>query len=145
MGTKAMTRFVSLADLPLSDDVKRLNAHLLEDAKPTKQRKYNNERTQVDGIWFDSKAEAARYSELRLLERAGVIRLLQPSPEAPKKERFKLNAGLSFTPDFTYWEQGKQVAEDVKGGKATMTTAALMRVKLFRECYPQIELRIVER
>jgi hypothetical protein len=102
-------------------------------------------RCEIDGISFDSLAEGNRYSELRLLEKAGIIRLLCPSPEQAKKERFKLTAGLVYTPDFTYWENGKRIAEDVKGGKATMTQAARMRVKLFRECYPDIELRIIER
>ena len=141
-----MTRITSLADLPLSDDVRRLNPDAIEPGqKPAKASKYGNIRTQVDNIWFDSLAESRRYGELRLLQQAGEISLLQPSPEQPKKERFKLTAGLAFTPDFTYFEHGRQVAEDVKGGKATMTQAARMRVTLFRECYPQIELRIVER
>jgi hypothetical protein len=35
--------------------------------------KFHAKRTQVDGIWFDSKAEAGRYGELKLLERAGEI------------------------------------------------------------------------
>ena len=137
-----MTRITSLADLPLSDDVRRLNPDV-EPGVQKKASKYGNISTEIDGIWFDSQAEARRYRELRLLERSGSIRLLRPSPEQPKKERFKLTAELTFTPDFTYWEGEVQVAEDVKGGKATMTQAALMRVKLFRECYPHIELRII--
>ena len=141
-----MTRITSLADLPLSDDVRRLNPEAIEPGqRPTKASKYGNVRCQIDGISFDSLAEGNRYSELRLLEKAGIIRLLCPSPALPKKERFKLTAGLAYTPDFTYYEDGRRVAEDVKGGKATMTQAARMRVKLFRECYPDIELRITER
>jgi hypothetical protein len=38
--------------------------------------KYGNKRTVVDGIPFQSKAEARRYGELRLLEQAGEIREL---------------------------------------------------------------------
>ena len=140
-----MTRVSSLADLPLSDDVRRLNPDAVAPEKPSKPSKYGNVRTEIDGIWFDSQAEASRYAELRLLQRTGAITLLCPSPDQPKKQRFKLTAGLTFTPDFTYFEEGREIAEDVKGGKATMTQAATMRVKLFRECYPQIELRIVER
>lgn len=144
-----MTRILSLADLPLSDDVRALNPDAIESgakpSKPSKPSKYGNIKTEVDGITFDSIAEANRYAELRLLQRAGAISLLCPSPEQPKKRRFKLTAGLVFTPDFTYQEGGREIAEDVKGGKATMTRAATMRIKLFRECYPAIELRIVER
>ena len=35
--------------------------------------KYNNTKIRVDGRLFDSKAEAARWQELSLLERAGEI------------------------------------------------------------------------
>ena len=42
------------------------------------------ERT-LDGIRFDSKREMQRYSELKLLLRAGVIRELELQPEFPCK------------------------------------------------------------
>ena len=45
----------------------------LEHRKAKRRSKYNAERTQVDGIWFDSKREAERYSELKLLRQAGEI------------------------------------------------------------------------
>ena len=35
--------------------------------------KYRNEKVIVDGISFDSKKEAARYRELKMLERSGAI------------------------------------------------------------------------
>ena len=42
---------------------------------PTKPKrsKYGAIKTEVDGIKFDSKHEASRYKELRLLEQAGEI------------------------------------------------------------------------
>lgn len=39
--------------------------------------KYGSRKVTVDGITFDSKKEAARYQELKLLERAGEIADLQ--------------------------------------------------------------------
>lgn len=36
-------------------------------------RKYRNKKVEVDGILFDSKKEANRYMELKLLEKAGEI------------------------------------------------------------------------
>ena len=39
--------------------------------------KYHNKKTEVDGIIFDSKKEANRYIELKMLERAGKIHDLQ--------------------------------------------------------------------
>ena len=82
----------------------------------------------VDGIVFDSKAEARRYSELRLLEKAGEIRDLELQPEyvlvypfVYKGKRFR---GVKYRADFRYWTVpkptgphifGELVVEDVKG------------------------------
>lgn len=45
--------------------------------------KYHAKPTTVDGIRFASKAEARRYSELRLLEKAGEIKNLEAHAERP--------------------------------------------------------------
>lgn len=51
--------------------------------------KYRNKKVIVDGISFDSKKEAARYKELRMLERTGIIsalRLQVPFELIPKQD-----------------------------------------------------------
>ena len=69
----------------------------------------------IDGIRFASKAEARRYQQLKLLERAGEIRKLVLQP------RFKIRIGgifvCTYVADFTYWDVRKErhVTEDVKG------------------------------
>jgi len=78
-----------------------------------KPRKYKNVKTEVGGIKFDSKAEARRYSCLKLLEAAGEIYDLSLQP------RFDLivngkKCGF-YKADFKYIENGKEVIEDVKG------------------------------
>lgn len=115
------------------------------EATQARGSKFGNVRCELDGITFDSLAERDRYLELQLLARAGTISDLRPSPEQPKKDRFKLAGGITYTPDFTYMEGGRRVAEDVKGGKATATAHFRDKARLFREAYPGIELRIVER
>jgi Protein of unknown function (DUF1064) len=87
--------------------------------------KYGAEVTVIDGQRFDSKGEAARWSELRLLERAGQIKHLE------RQVDFELHA-RSFTvqppigrdiADFTYLEKRPKgqhptwapVVEDYKG------------------------------
>ena len=45
--------------------------------------KYGARRTQVDGIWFDSQKEAARYQELKLLQSIGLIDELELQPVFP--------------------------------------------------------------
>lgn len=68
----------------------------------------------IDGHRFASKAEGARYVELRLLEKAGEIRDLVLQP------RFKLHVGGvligTYVADFVYEDAaGTRVVEDVKG------------------------------
>lgn len=46
-----------------------------------KKNKYSNKITLVDGIKFDSKAEAKRYKELKLMEQAGLIKSLVLQPK----------------------------------------------------------------
>ena len=43
--------------------------------------KYRAIKTVVDGITFDSKKEAKRYSELKMMEKAGIIATLRLQPE----------------------------------------------------------------
>lgn len=114
----------------------------LEAPEEAKAGKYGNAPTVVDGHRFDSKAEANRYSELRLMERAGVISALECQP------CYVLGTGKRppvYVADFRYREAARLIVEDVKGGKATQTAVFKLKAKLFRERYPDIELRIVER
>lgn len=83
--------------------------------------KYGNKKTMVDGIVFDSKREADRYRELKLLERAGEIndlRLQVPFTLLPgftvDGERFR---PVTYVADFVYFDLMKQrmVVEDAKG------------------------------
>lgn len=75
--------------------------------------KYVNKKTVVDGITFASRREANRYSELRLLERAGEIQNLRL--QVPY--RLEVNGVLvcKYLCDFQYEEKGKEVVEDCKG------------------------------
>lgn len=86
-----------------------------EQQKAKKKSKYGNEKHEVDGIEFDSKREAERYGELKLLLKAGEIGLLQ------LQEPFELNPGgthsLKYIADFVYLitATGEKVVEDAKG------------------------------
>jgi len=79
------------------------------------KRKYNNVPTVVDGRRFDSKKEAARYGELKLLQSAGHIADLacQP-PFALVVNGVKVG---KYIADFVYLDcaTGERVYEDVKG------------------------------
>lgn len=55
----------------------------LRPGKLRKRHKFNAVPTVVDGIRFDSKREAQRFRELRLLEKVGMIRGLVLQPTYP--------------------------------------------------------------
>ena len=89
-----------------------------------KPSKYKNRKYEVDGLVFDSKKEARRYEELRLLEKSGVISDLQtqvrfmliPSQHIDGK---CVERACFYVADFVYFENGQKVVEDTKGFKTT--------------------------
>ena len=100
------------------------------------KEKYGNKKVKVNGIEFDSKREAYRYCELKMLERAGAITHLElqkvfelipaqfeESGEVYKRGEKKgqpkpgkcIEQSVTYKADFYYIENGKEVVEDVKG------------------------------
>ena len=85
--------------------------------------KYYNKKTVVDGIEFDSRKEARRYSELLLLERAGAIQGLQRQVkfELIPSQRYDgkvIERPCTYIADFVYTDkEGRMHVEDVKGYK----------------------------
>jgi hypothetical protein len=75
--------------------------------------KYHAVPTVIDGIRFDSKAEAARYRDLKIFEAAGEIYNLQVHVKYPLVVN-GIKIG-SYEADFVYGENGRIVVEDVKG------------------------------
>jgi hypothetical protein len=77
--------------------------------------KYRAIKTEVDGVLFDSKREAAHYCELKLRQKAGEIDLLELQPE------FALVvSGVvvgKYRADFRYvlTHNGELVVDDSKG------------------------------
>lgn len=76
---------------------------------PEKPNKYNAKATYVDGMRFDSKAEAERWQYLRLRERAGDIADLK------RQKKIAFESGVTWRLDFVYRERDVTVFEDVKG------------------------------
>ncbi len=80
--------------------------------------KYNSTKIRVDGRLFDSKAEAARWQELQLLERAGEIKELERQVEYELIPKQKGERAVKYIADFRYIDhEGKTVVEDTKGVK----------------------------
>lgn len=96
--------------------------------------KYGARRVEVDGIVFASAKEARRYSELRLLERAGEITDLQVQPEFELAPPVVLNGrrkpALRYRGDFGYWEKdGAKLVWVVEDVKSCATITAVYRAK----------------
>ena len=96
-----------------------------------KKNKYRSQKVEVDGIVFDSKKEAKRFQELRLLEKAGAIQnlktqvkfILIPAQREPdtigkrggRKKGKLLERECNYVADFVYTENGATIVEDTKG------------------------------
>ena len=112
-------------------------------------RKYHNKKTVLDGIKFDSKLEAERYAQLKILERAGVIRDLELQPEYELIPLFRKNGKTwrktVYKADFRYIiaEDDKTIIEDVKGSTAMITDVFRLKQKLFEYKYPDYTISIV--
>lgn len=104
-----------------------------------KYSKFRAKPTIVDGIRFASKSESVRYSELKLLERAGQISGLELQP------RFSLSVNghhiCEYRGDFEYTERGKHIVEDRKGFR---TPEYKVKSKLFMALHPEITFRETE-
>ena len=105
-----------------------------------KINKYRNKKVIVDGIEFDSKKEAMRYQELKLLEKAKKITELPLQVPFILLDNYVLNGkkhqGIKYIADFVYIdiETGKYVVEDVKSS-ATKTQVYRLKKKLFESRY----------
>ncbi len=98
----------------------------------------------MDGIKFDSKKEARRYQELKLLEKAGYIKELILQPKFLIQDRYKKNGktvrAIYYIADFKYYDLTKSeyIIEDVKGVK---TDVYKLKKKLVEKIY---DIEVVE-
>ena len=84
------------------------------------RNKYGNKKTVLDGITFDSRKEAKRYQELKLLEKAGEIKDLRRQVKYELIPSQKINGKVverkvEYVADFVYLQNGDIVVEDTKG------------------------------
>lgn len=107
--------------------------------------KYHAQRTELDGITFDSRKEANRYAVLKILEKGKLISQLKLQvkfeilPKTENKFGQKTTA-VNYIADFFYFDEEKQhyVAEDVKGVR---TPLYKLKRKMMIFNYPHIEFR----
>lgn len=106
-----------------------------------KKNKYGNRETWVNGVRFDSRREAERYTVLMMKLNAGEIERLKLQPEFTITESYKLPDGKRvkaqrYRADFSYYEKktGKFVIEDVKT-EGTKTRVFLNKQKMLYDKY----------
>ena len=90
--------------------------------------KYKNTPTHVDGWRFDSKREATRYSDLKMLKEFGEIEFFL------RQVPFHLPGNIKYIVDFViFWKDGRVTFEDVKGME---TDTFKLKKKLVEDVYP---------
>lgn len=107
--------------------------------------KYHNQKETIDGITFASRKEAKRYQELKLLERAGIIKELQLQKKFELQPKYKNNEGqtiraITYVADFFYYDNEKKqyFVEDTKGYR---TEVYKLKKKLFEYVYPNLTIK----
>lgn len=87
-------------------------------------QKYRARKTEVDGIIFDSKLEAKRYYELKLLQKSGEISDLQRQVKyellpSQRRNTKVVERPVTYVADFVYTlnSSGETIVEDTKGVK----------------------------
>jgi hypothetical protein len=96
-------------------------------------RKYRNKVVTVDGITFDSKVEANKWFELKLLERAGEISDLRRQVTFP----IVVNGQkiCKYIADFVYEKDGHTVVVDVKSAYTAKLREFVLKKKLLKAVY----------
>lgn len=112
--------------------------------------KMHNVRVSLDGYTFDGKAEARRYQQLLLLEKAGEIRNLVVHPRYAVVDADEHGRAIHYVADFAYDEVRSsgnkspticwylRVVEDVKGYRMPLYK---IKMRLFRKRYPELDFR----
>ena len=109
--------------------------------------KYNNKKTVVDNIVFDSKNESLYYEALKDLKEKGSIKDFELQPKYLLQEAFVKNGKryrpITYIADFRVINNdGSAYIVDIKG---MLTTEFKIKMKLFNYKYPDIELKLVSR
>jgi hypothetical protein len=127
--------------------------------------KFHNKKTVIDGITFDSQAEARYFLQLKTLMRAGEVTKIEPHPKfellptywkccgevstntASKHicpycdQKVPAVKAITYSADFRItWVNGTQTIVDVKG---VSTETFLLKKRLFEYKFPNLTLIVV--
>lgn len=107
--------------------------------------KYNAQKTVLDGIKFDSKAESKYYANLLFLKKAGEVITIDIQPVFELQPAFDKNGknyqAITYRADFRVtYADGRVEIVDVKGVK---TETFDVKRKMFEYHYPDLTLTII--
>jgi len=117
------------------------------------ENKYKAKKKVWQGTWhgenatikFDSMAEMQRFSELRLLEMAGKIDCLELQKTFELLPKQSNERAVKCRVDFFYIENSKMIVEEFKSPVTAKLDDYIIKRKLFKWKYPEIEHREVIR
>ena len=96
------------------------------------RNKYLNKKTVIHGITFDSKAEAARYLDLVMLQNSGAITNLEMQVQFELIPKQDGERAVKYLADFVYYENGKKIVEDVKSPITRKKSDYIIKRKLLK-------------
>lgn len=114
----------------------------LGERKPVqKQSKYHAQKTEVDGIKFDSKKESRDWKNLCTMEASGLISNLRRQVSFELQPKYTNNKGehiraINYIADFVYDRDGKTYVVDSKS-PITRTPVYKLKKKLFEAKFPE--------
>jgi len=114
---------------------KQAEAKLNQQNRKPKANKYGNKPTESHRIKFDSKKEANRYNELIELQNLSQIEDLRLQVHFTLQEQFKTAEGetvraVTYIADFTYYQDGEYIVEDVKSEATRMDKTYRLKKRL---------------
>lgn len=104
--------------------------------------KYNSRKISIDGILFDSQAEANYYCNLKILLKIGKIDGFGRQIRFVITDGKNGEKGTEYVADFVvFYPDGTYRIVDVKG---VQTPVFKLKVKCFREKYPKLKIELEE-
>lgn len=107
-----------------------------------KRQRIPHKKVKVGSISFDSKTEALRYKELKILEQKGEIINLTPHPKFTLLKPYTTNhdikqRALTYTADFSYIDAktNKEIVEDTKSSYTAKDRVFRLKAKLFQAVF----------
>lgn len=99
-----------------------------------RKSKYRSVKTTVDDITFDSKKEAKRYQELKLLQCANKIEDLRLQVPYILIDKSRYGRQIKYIADFVYYDKElkQEIVEDTKGFR---TDVYRLKKRLMAETY----------